>query len=269
MVKRAIDPDLPVDGEEVEDVFGKSAEEVFATTSTPPQRAEIAEDVLGYYMEQQQQEPQRRPQLQQHQKRPNFDLGQKKQRLRTKQKKLRRKGGKTGGHKSHYFRHHQSPAAEAAMTFTSQRTPQYKQTTESSSQIIKQFVPKTKAKKKMNSAEDVVDQLIPKKVKKVGRKVLRDVFGSEADFMSRQGFQRSFVAAFAPEHVTGHLVAQWVNIFAISVAWIGLGAMYKTTLATGRSAEQPWERFIPDSSQVASMLRNVADVADQWHHDEL
>ncbi len=90
-----------------------------------------------------------------------------------------------------------------------------------------------------------------------------------ATAMMRTVFYGSVYPAFAPDHVTAHLVAQWVNIFAITAAWIALGGIYATSsasAASGRSGElaqeeegeeedeeeerQVWMDLLPDSEQV-------------------
>ena len=91
--------------------------------------------------------------------------------------------------------------------------------------------------------------------------------------LMRTVFYGSVYPAFAPDHVTAHLVAQWVNIVAITVAWIALGGIYSTSsaaAASGRSGQlaqeegedeeeeeeeeeedrQVWQDFLPDSQQV-------------------
>ena len=106
--------------------------------------------------------------------------------------------------------------------------------------------------------------------------------------------------SFAPDVVTGHLVAQWVNTIAVSFIWIFLGSMYANTVVTttGRSGDgvlaeeeegefgyeadeeeleedeelgpglQPWEMLIPSKEKVAFVLRELATAAENWH-DEL
>ena len=141
-----------------------------------------------------------------------------------------------------------------------------------------------------------VEKLIPNSVKDMiktsGKKIVRSFLEPERDDPSnsiaerwlRTTFLANIYPAFAPEHVTVHLVAQWVNVMAITFAWIFVGAMFSTTTAaqSGRQAsgtglaseapawtEQPWSALVPDSSQVAFVLRELAGAADRWSHDEL
>ncbi len=155
-----------------------------------------------------------------------------------------------------------------------------------------------KNKKHRNKAEEV-EKRIPENIKRIvkdsGSRIINRVlhtttkrqgFGSNGQLglgdKLRTMFYGSVYPAFAPEHVTAHLVAQWVNVLAITFAWLALGGMYSTaSIGGGRSFDngyndddqdddEVWQDLIPDSRQVADILREVASAADRWGlHDEL
>lgn len=83
-------------------------------------------------------------------------------------------------------------------------------------------------------------------------------------------FTKSLNSVFATDHVTTHVIAQWVNVIAITGVWLALGAMFRNSGTNGRSFEDeaPWEQLLPNNGQVARALREFANVADRWH-DEL
>ncbi len=143
--------------------------------------------------------------------------------------------------------------------------------------------------KKAQQAKEM-ERRIPESIKSIIRdsgsriigKVMRNggatsykSLGGRAANMLRTAFYGSVYPAFAPDHVTAHLVAQWVNVIAITFAWVALGGLYASTGSTGRHGElaseedEVWQEFLPDSQQVAYVLREVAAAAEKWHHDEL
>lgn len=134
---------------------------------------------------------------------------------------------------------------------------------------------------------DNIGQKIPKSItnmiKKSGRKVLDSVLRQQSPFRtkqanddasSNQGMFRTIMTsmskAFSPDHVSLHIIANWVNVLAISVIWVGLGSMFASTVATGREYNPPfWDEFLPDKEEVALAFREIAEVAETWGHDEL
>lgn len=88
-------------------------------------------------------------------------------------------------------------------------------------------------------------------------------FGSNllSRFSSGNELVGSLSPAFAPDHVTAHLVAQWVNVVAITFAWIGLGSLFATSSAvSGRNAKtEIWQELIPSNSEISDILKKIAD----------
>lgn len=160
--------------------------------------------------------------------------------------------------------------------------------------------------------ERAVEQFIPSSVQNIikdsGKRLLRTVLANNLPQKKKSGGQRrqqslgaswrtivssNIYPNFAPQVVTGHLVAQWVNTVAITFAWIGVGSMYlANSVSTGRSgdgvlANEDDEEFeddqedeeeeggdllemlVPSRDKVAFVLRELATAAETWGHDEL
>jgi len=108
----------------------------------------------------------------------------------------------------------------------------------------------------------------------------RQAAAAQAGGLMRTLFTRNILPTFAPESVSVQIVAQWVNVLAITAAWMTLGGMYsaggsgKSTSRSGSLAghkeENPefWQALLPDSQQVAHVFQTLAAAAETWH-DEL
>lgn len=160
--------------------------------------------------------------------------------------------------------------------------------------VIKQAQKKTNFEDKRKRGQYVykhkheVESKIPRTVEKMvsdsKRKVLAKVYEStQRQDGGSDGMWRTFVSTmttnFSPQVVTGHLVANWLTVFATTIAWIAVGSMYNgsgLTLTEGRSGElkqeeeEPfWKSILPEKEDIALLLREVADVTERWNHDEL
>ena len=144
-----------------------------------------------------------------------------------------------------------------------------------------QYVYKHKA-----DVEAKIPRTVEKMVNDSKRKVLAKVYEStqrQDGGSGQSGMWRTFVSTmttnFSPQVVTGHLVANWLTVFATTIAWVAVGSMYNgsgLTLTEGRSGElrqeeeEPfWKSILPEKEDIASLLREVADVTEKWNHDEL
>ena len=188
------------------------------------------------------------------------------------------------------------------------RQQQQQQRKQKQQKMLRQKKQKQSAQKRQHVGQltpdlNKVQRVIPNTIKKIfknsGKKLLGLVLpesGGLSSFLNRQGnndlrttqMLGDISPAFAPTHVTVHLVAQWINTLAISFAWVGIGTMFaQPSAVTGRSMdginnsssdeeegegrkEELWESLMPDHETVAELFREIADTAANWNnHDEL